>query len=601
MPKAGPLFAALIVALCLALFAASAAAQVEFEIEADRSQVVLGETLRLDAKLTAPTLRVSGSPSFASLSGFEIVGRQSSTSLEIINGRASSTLNYVFLLTPRQTGEFSVGPLQIEIRGKTYSSNALRIKVLDTPAQSAVAPQDAADVDAATPANADQPLFLHARVDPPEAVVGQQLVLTFELYTQRNVLDIDPEKYPALAGFLSEEISSPSYLNWERVTIEGRSYRKAVVSREALYPLQTGSLTIDSMVLLVQVPGEGSRGRGFFFGPMGRTMRLASTPLTIEVSEPPAADRPPQYGGAIGPLVLDGSLAKNSVAAHAPVTLTLKLGGEGNYRTLDVPQFELPPDFRIYSAQGREQVQRLGDKARMEKTYEVLLIGERPGNYQIGPIELPYYDPQSGEYRVATAGPFALQITASEEVSQVAPGSRISNGLALRPNRPNADFAKALPGDLLTRPWLLAVLLALPLLNLMVGLWLRRRRRMAGDELGLRRRKAGFEARRRLKRAQRIAAQDPAEFYGELMRALLGLINDRLGLDSKSLTREQVRALLQPRGVDPQLIEQLISVWDRADRARFGGHAPDRSECNAALDQAAELIARLDRSGLRRN
>ncbi len=161
-------------------------------------------------------------------------------------------------------------------------------------------------------------LFLKASVDRTRVVQGEQINLTFSLYTRVSVLNYAVEKNPLLIGFWGEDIETPKNIALTTEVLNGKQYRVGVIKRMALFPTQSGALDISPMELQTTVQVQERSNDpfdAFFRDPFGRTMNylVKSEPIKIRV-DPLPADAPPDFKGAVGQL---GGLVGDRVVRHS--------------------------------------------------------------------------------------------------------------------------------------------------------------------------------------------------------------------------------------------------------------------------------------------
>src|SRR5208283_3749179 len=133
--------------------------------------------------------------------------------------------------------------------------------------------------EASRPRN-ESDLFLRSEVDRKEVYVGEQVTLSWWLYTRVDVSVVSDEKQPNLDGFWTEEIQNPANLTYETRTVNDVPYRAALIKREALFPTRPGTRELE--------PAEIDLTTGFLFA--GRREHLVGNPLTLKVKPlPPGA------------------------------------------------------------------------------------------------------------------------------------------------------------------------------------------------------------------------------------------------------------------------------------------------------------------------
>ena len=159
--------------------------------------------------------------------------QSSQFSTSIINGKSetvrSRTFTYEFKAV--QIGEFEVPPAEVYVDNTSYKTNSVKIKIQEEPVSNAQKKTqkrkrsfffDSEDDpfskffgtqrknDIPTDQNLEDSFLLDVEVDKDSVYVGEQIIVSWYLYTRHNVTDINTLKYPLLKGFWKEERYSKS-------------------------------------------------------------------------------------------------------------------------------------------------------------------------------------------------------------------------------------------------------------------------------------------------------------------------------------------------------------------------------------------------------
>ena len=122
-------------------------------------------------------------------------------------------------------------------------------------------------------------------------------------------------------------------------------------------------------------------------------------------------------------------------------------------------------------------------------------------------------------------------------------------------------------------------------------------RRAASQSGAVRRKRAGGQAKKRLREAEGLLKQgDKSAFFAALAKAIHGYASDKLGTSLTGLTNEQMRSALKAKGISDPVSEQLIGELENCDFARFAPSAGGADEMREALDRSARLIDALEAS-----
>ena len=116
------------VAGLLLLLCAENAHALSIVAKVDKTEATLQDQIILTLSIEG-TRRRTGKPSIPSSPAFDLISRGSSTRMQIINGQVSSSVDYNYLLLPKKTGTFKIGPATVTHQGKTIASKAITLKI----------------------------------------------------------------------------------------------------------------------------------------------------------------------------------------------------------------------------------------------------------------------------------------------------------------------------------------------------------------------------------------------------------------------------------------------------------------------------------------
>ena len=195
----------LLVAISLSVGITKAIAQDgTFTASAEPSRIATGEQFQVTFTFDGSdynSVRNFKAPDFGQF--VVISGPNQSTNMQWVNGRMSASISYTFLLYARQPGKMTIGSASIEYKGKTLKSSPIPIEVTQgkSKQQQAQANQPSAD--------AGDNLIIKASADKQRVRQGEQLTVTFKLYTRVSVTGYDLAKAPTFDGFWSEDFEMP--------------------------------------------------------------------------------------------------------------------------------------------------------------------------------------------------------------------------------------------------------------------------------------------------------------------------------------------------------------------------------------------------------
>lgn len=596
----------------LALFACSAnvvAADASFEASVDKNPVALGDQFTLSFLLSNAGVGGGKNMRLPDLSRFRVMsGPNQSTSMQFINGAVSSSVTYSYVLQPKDIGKFTIGPATIEADGKQYATQPITLEVVKaSPHQKQQAPPPD-DVGAQIGDN----LFLKAVVDKNHVILGEQINLTFKLYTRVSVSNYGVDKSPAMTGFWGEDIENPKNIALSNETVNGKQYRVGVIRKMALFPTQPGSLEIAPMEVTTQVQVQ-SRSLdpfdAFFRDPFGRTVnyKVKSGPIKIKV-DPLPSGAPPSFKGAVGRFTMNTTVDKRATKTNEPVTLKVTIAGTGNIKVLEVPEIELPKDFEQYPPKVTDNINRQEGRISGSKTFEYLLIPRYPGHKAIKSLTFSYFDLGKREY-VSLQSP-QIELNVEQGAATVPPVIAGGNQENVQLLSQDIRFIKvdhpvfSRPGAFLYRSGVFVALVFLPLLGFAGTLvYARQREAELLDAAGYRNRRALKVAQKGLKQAERLLASKSTgssskklEFYAEVSRALHKYLGDKLNIQQADLSIESVLAALGSRSINGEIPRALKALWETCEMARFAPTSLEAAAIQRTFDEAKRLIVELERT-----
>jgi hypothetical protein len=317
---------------------------------------------------------------------------------------------------------------------------------------------------------------------------------------------------------------------------------------------------------------------------------LRTDPVVLDVKPlPPGA--PATFHGAVGEYAITASVDRTEVSQNEPITLTVKITGEGHIRSFGDIEMAPLPDFRVYPSQGNEEISREGSRIIGTLTKQFVLVPLSAGRKEIPAVEVSAFSPRTARYQ--TLATKAIPVTVRPGVAG-APGATAGPRSDIELVGRDIRFletsvpAFAPRGGVWdsARAWLF--LLPVPALAYAGMWWWERRRERLGRDVGLRRRlRAARHARAALKRARAIQGADRATEAAEAVR---GYVADRFNLPTAGLLPEDIATALRGVGLDPAAI---LTFLDRCDAARYAPGA-ERGADGDWLAEAGRWIATLE-------
>lgn len=529
-----------------------------------------------------------------SFNGFLVVsGPNVSTSMSVINGTASSSMAYSYELVAVKEGTYTIGAATMVVNGKLLHTDPIKIKVKkgQAPAQNnQVATQQRGGGGGGgangnvtihqAGTNISKSLFIKASVDKTSVYLGEQITLTYKLYTKVALVGSQPDKLPDLNGFYTEDIKNPDQtVKWRTETYQGSKYNVADMKQSILFPEHPGNITIDPISMQFVVRESASSGDPFdqFFGSYNDiNYKIKSVPVIIHVKPLPEAGKPAGFGGAVGKFSISNSLDKNELKSNEPLNYKVKVTGTGNIKLLKPLSPEFPTDFEKYDPKTEDDIAIKGNGISGSRSYTYLLIPRHEGNFNLAPIKFSYFDPSTARYVTLPTKGFAVKVNKGISESNVTAYSGADKQDVKTLNK-DIRYIKTASGNITKKGegfydsdlyyGLLAFGPFLFLGALVYGKWYERNN---SDIVKVKSRKAGKIAAKHLASAKaQLSANNSKAFYENVFKGLYGYLSDKLNIAAADLNKEKITTELKARSLDEALINELQDTLDLCDMARY--------------------------------
>jgi hypothetical protein len=367
----------------------------------DQTQVGSGEAVQLVLKHDGQT---GSQPDLGPLKqDFDVLGRSTGSSIQIINGKMSAQTEITLTLMPKHGGNLQVPPLQWD--GQTTPAIALTVGGNGSATPPGNTP---------APASGSAHVFLTATLDQKQPYVQAADTLTVRLYTDQPLYQASLELQPS-NDVLVQQLGQDTQTS---ATRDGRSYR--VIERKyLLFPQRSGTIRLDGPVLNAEVPDDRGGndpfgGNAFFGNVFGRNpfagMMNATKPIRVR-AEPLVLDVRPRPASGTGhdwlpaqKVTLAETWQPDSGSIHVgdPVTRHLHLSALG-LTASQLPDLSLlmplPDGLRAYPDQARLNTGVQGDGVVGSRDQDIALIASRSGRYQIPALHLYWWDTTRNQQR----------------------------------------------------------------------------------------------------------------------------------------------------------------------------------------------------------
>ncbi|MDD3721963.1 MAG: BatD family protein [Lutibacter sp.] len=541
-------------------------AQMEFKTSVSKTNLGVNQRFRIEFSVDKQGADNFKPPSFAN---FKVVGGPSSSvSQSWINGKASYSQTYIYILEPKNEGEFIIEPATIEYNNEIVKSNAIKLTV----SKAIEIPKDPNNPEYI----AQQNIHLVAEVSNLNPYVGEGIYVVYKLFVSQNigVNDWRVSESPQYNGFWNQDIEVTD-TNAQKGKYNGEDYRYLVLKRAILIPQRAGVLIVEpiKMDFSVGIP----TGRGDFFGNMitrNISFSTASDVRTVRVKALPEKGKPLDFSGAVGDFEFSVTADKNVLKANDAAQIKVEVKGSGNLKLFEIPKIITPPELETYTPEHKEAVSTSlsGLQGSISDAYTV--VPQFKGKYKIPEVTFSYFNPKEQKYHTLLAEAVFVEVTEGKELPSSASDTSsfkknvVANGNNFRFIALETTLKPNIKKDFLHSKEFYLLLL-LPFLAIPIGILIgKKRAKRAGDIIGNKIRNAKRLARKYLSEAKKQLGKKEA-FYVALEKALHNFLKAKLQIETSEISKEKIEELLQDKGVDANTIKELITVLNDCDFARY--------------------------------
>ena len=335
-------------------------------------------------------------PDIKDIEGFPIIGTSNSQSTIIINNEIKKTFSKTYTFSPSK--EVEIPSFEVEIDGKIYKTNPVKIKILT--------PQ---------PSSKNQKVSLEIKASKKELYVGEPVKVDI-IFKKRADVKID-----------KVEIEEPKFENFwvKRVNGVKKGVEGEYITQTysfIIFPQKSGKLKINPISAKIGSVVKTRRGGifddpffndPFFNNPFFQSFsskikweKIFSNSLEFNVK--PLPDSLEIYGD----FIIEAKADKTTVKANKPVNLTIQIAGEGNID--DIKKFDIEiPNAVVYADDPKISTKIENDKYVGTFTQKIAIIADR--SFTIPPIEFRYFDKNLKKEVVKKTKPIKIKVIGSSQ------------------------------------------------------------------------------------------------------------------------------------------------------------------------------------------
>jgi hypothetical protein len=583
------------------------AEDVSVEATVNTTTVELGSSLRLTITINgveAPAVQLP------KIDGLELRYLGPSTKISLINGKMSRSTGLMFTAIPLKTGKLQIPSVTIPLSGKDYTTTPIDITVVDSgKLQSPSSPNSTA---ANSQAALQDKIFIVLSSLKKEVYFSEPVPISIKLFI--SDLAVKNVQYPTIRaeGFTVEPFAEPDR---GHQVMGGIAYQ-VIEFKTYIYPTRAGDLSLGPAKLGANIMIQSSRrsdipgdlGNVFdndiFDEFMGRydtkTVMLESAGLGIKVLPMPEEGKPANFSGGVGKYNFNMTVSPIEVKVGDPLTVRMRVSGDGNLKAIEMPAFKDSKDFKVYDPKISEQ--------NGEKTLEQVVIPKHDQVKELPAAEFSYFDTAEKKYFTITKGPFPLAVSplAKGEESKVVGLSPTANSIIVdqQPEELGKDIhfikenigAIQKCGSVLYRGAGFITLLLLTVLAWLglLGNYLFRQR-LTRDHRLARRLQAPRQAKAGLAQAAVFLEKgDTTNFCDALVKTLQEYFGNKFHVPTNTVTVAMIAGHLKNN--NDKVVEDLRQIFSECELVRFASAQISADKMKNHLQRAQEAIDFFERN-----
>jgi len=399
-------FLGLLMAFFIGCYSSVALAD-SIQVKTDRSNIEMGDIITL---LIQTDFQTSGSKLDLSelKTQFDIINKQQSNQVEIVNGSYNSYTRWRIKLLPKQTGTLTIPAFKIN----EVQSNPQSIKV-----------SQAVYVDS------DRPYFLEAKVDKTQAFVQEQIIYTLRFYHKGSLINgnIRPPKFDnALVESLKEQSVYGKTINGKQYTVYEWQY--------ALFPQNSGQM---------KIPGPSFTGL-LNLRSKQKGVQAVAEPTIINVMSAPQGQQGRWLPASDLKITQEWRNLPQNIKLGDSLRRVITLEVEG-LMTSQLSTIHTPnsPNYKVYADQDRDQ-QSLSERGVTSvKIISQAIVPSKAGPLQIPDEKITWWNTTTQEFQTVVLKSQPLMILDTNDSADPNQPLPIQNSVNGKPDLPSLkDTAK---------------------------------------------------------------------------------------------------------------------------------------------------------------
>jgi len=579
------------------------AQDLSLNVTVNKNPALLGEKILVKFSIDENAENFRG-PNFKDIRIVSGPNPSTSSSYSFVNGKSQSKTNttYSYVLIANKLGKIIIGSATVNVNGKTYKSNPINIEVAKNQNNYNYNNRSQNNKNKEPNLN-DTQLYIKATTNKKKLYQGQQILVTYKLYTRLDLVTTELLTNPSLNGFWTQNIEVNS--KFKREIINGVAFNVAIVKKVLLTAQKSGDLVIDPMEIRTQIRVQNRNNRRDPFDPFSMFNQystiektISSKPIKIKVEQLPIP-KPNYFYEAVGDIKLKTEVNNSIVKANEAINFKVIISGNGNLSLLKPFEIAFPPDFEVYDPKIIDKTFSAKNRTSGKKIFEYLLIPRYEGKFEIPSIKYNYFNPLTKKYKSILTNKIPIEVLKGDE--QESGINTFLNKEDVKLLNTDIRYIKTKSnlerkGKIFFRSTLFSILLLSPIILFFVLLiYFKILAKDSANSVFQKSRKATKVATKRLKNAQKHLNNNKKEhFYENIEKSLWGYFSDKFAVQIAELSKETIIYYFEKFYINKTTQSQFISLLNDCEIARYTTSKTDNTKMETILKAAQKIIIEVE-------
>ncbi|MEN8221910.1 MAG: BatD family protein [Acidobacteriota bacterium] len=389
-------------------------AEIEFTAAIDAETIGLEDYLIYT--ITFKGIQNPSPPDISALGDFNVIQTSRSSEFKFINGASSSYINFIYYLAPLKEGTLIIPPVRYIHNNKVLKTQQFRILAVKGSIKKVTAKkrrrsifdldEDLSAFGSLKPAKPEIDVKLKALVSKSRIKPGEQLIYRVLLYSRNRIESVNLISGQSFPGFWQEWYPVKKSIDGTTEIIDGKNYHVFEIRKAALFPSETGDLSIPSIKFELSL---SDNSMSFFSSPRKITRSTKNLKIRVDNDTGNLNDLP------VGKMSISAEPDKSSIDISELVTIKVIVRGYGNIKTINIPEYENNIDYKIFPAKISRKINYKEKGIYGVVSAEVPVSFNKTGNIKIPSLEFRYYDPDKSKIVTERTREFIVEVSGNRE------------------------------------------------------------------------------------------------------------------------------------------------------------------------------------------